>query len=181
MKNILLINGHEYYDNSTGKLNETLYDIIKNTLKVSYNIKETIIKNGYDVKIEQSKFDWADIVIFQTPIFWFNFPALCKKYIDEVYEHGKFYSSSSIYGNGGKMKGKEYMLSVTWAAPQNVFGNTNEPFFEGKGIDEVLIAMHKTQQFVGMRNLPTLSNHSAYQPNLEGIIKNTRDHLEKVF
>ncbi|OEK22080.1 hypothetical protein ASS83_10975 [Staphylococcus saprophyticus] len=162
MKNILLINGHEYHNNSTGKLNETLLELIKNTLKGHYSIRETIIKEGYDVKIEQSKFEWADIVIFQTPIFWFNFPALCKKYIDEVYEHGKFYSSSSVYGDGGKMKGKKYMLSVTWAAPQNVFSNMKEPFLEGKNVDDVLIAMHKTQQFVGLEKLPTLSNHSAY-------------------
>ena len=33
------------------------------------NIKTTNIQNGYKVEEEQQKFLWADIIIYQTPIY----------------------------------------------------------------------------------------------------------------
>ncbi|HFK1529870.1 TPA: NAD(P)H-dependent oxidoreductase [Bacillus cereus] len=181
MKNILIINGHEYYENAKGQLNQTLTNRMVEKLGSIYSIKTTIVEHGYDIKEEQEKFNWADVVIFQTPVYWFNYPGACKTYIDAVYEHGIFYRSSELYGTGGLLEGKQYMLSVTWAAGEDVFSNHNQPFLEEKSVDEVLIAMHKTHQYVGMKPLKTLSNHSAYQPDIEKILSQTDKHLKEVF
>lgn len=73
------------------------------------------------------------------------------------------------------------MLSVTREAGEDVFLNANQPFFEEKSVDEVLIAMHKTHQYMGMKPLKTLPNHSAYQPDIEKVLLNTDKHLKEVF
>ncbi|WP_375347362.1 NAD(P)H-dependent oxidoreductase (plasmid) [Priestia megaterium] len=121
MKNILIINGHEYYENAKGQLNQTLTERIVDKLSPVYNIKTTIVEKGYEIKEEQEKFKWADIITFQSPVYWFNYPGAFKKYIDSVYEHGVFYRSADPYGTGGQLKGRQYMLSVTWAASDDAF------------------------------------------------------------
>ncbi|ARV47250.1 NAD(P)H-dependent oxidoreductase [Bacillus mojavensis] len=182
MKNILVINAHEYHEMAKGQLNQTLTERMVDKLSPFYNVKTTIVEKNYDIKEEQEKFKWADIIIIQTPVYWYNYPAAFKKYIDTVYEHGVFYRGTDTYGAGGLLEGRQYMLSVTWGAGEEVFNNPiDQPFFEGKGVDEVLIAMHKTQQFIGLKPLKTLSNHSALQPDIEKILEYTDKHLEEVF
>ncbi|WP_390904028.1 NAD(P)H-dependent oxidoreductase [Shewanella phaeophyticola] len=58
-------------------------------------------------------------------------PWIVKKYIDEVFTigHGRLYQSDGRsrknadqhYGSGGLIQGKQYMLSVTWNAPEQPF------------------------------------------------------------
>ncbi|WP_061859898.1 NAD(P)H-dependent oxidoreductase [Priestia megaterium] len=182
MKNILIINAHEYHEMAKGHLNQTLTERMIDKLSSSYNVRTTIVENGYDIKEEQEKFKWADTIIFQTPVYWYSYPAAFKKYIDSVYEHGIFYHGTETYGVGGLLKGRQYMLSVTWGAAEKVFNSpVDQPFFDGKGVDEVLIAMHKTQQFIGLKPLKTLSIHSALQPDIEKVLADTDKHLEEVF
>ncbi len=52
----------------------------------NHHVKTTTIQDGYNIKEEQDKFLWADVVIYQTPIYWFSVPGLFKTYMDEVYE-----------------------------------------------------------------------------------------------
>ncbi|MCY7508221.1 MULTISPECIES: NAD(P)H-dependent oxidoreductase [Bacillus] len=182
MKNILIINAHEYHEMAKGQLNQTLVERMVDKLSPLYHVKTTIVANHYDVKEEQEKFKWADFVIIQTPVYWYHYPAAFKKYMDTVYEHGIFYRGTDIYGEGGLLEGRHYMLSVTWGAGEWVFDNPIEqPFFEGKEVDEVLVAMHKAQQFIGMKPLKTLSNHSALKPDMEKVFEKTDQHLEEVF
>lgn len=87
---MLIINGHEYYDHSRGELNHTLFHFLCEYFNRRHNVKKTIIQNGYEKKIEQEKVKWADIVIYQTPIYCYSVPALFKKYFDEVHEYGVY-------------------------------------------------------------------------------------------
>ncbi len=87
-----------------------------------------------------------------------------KKYIDDVFTagHGSLYANdgrtrsdhSQKYGSGGLVHGKQYMLSLTWNAPQQAFDDPSD-FFEGKGVDAVYFPFHKANQFLGMTGLPT--------------------------
>ncbi|MGQ7155828.1 NAD(P)H-dependent oxidoreductase, partial [Escherichia coli] len=58
-------------------------------------------QDGYNIKEEQDTFLWADVVIYQTPIYWFSVPGLFKTYMDEVYEYGLFFKGADEYGTGG--------------------------------------------------------------------------------
>ncbi len=87
MKKVLIINAHQKYDGfAEGKLNQTFIDTAKETFEANgCKVKTTHIENGYDIEEEIVKHEWADLVITQTPVYWFNTPWIHKKYIDEVF------------------------------------------------------------------------------------------------
>src|SRR6478735_12840799 len=81
-----------------------------------FDIKTTVVDKGYEVEEEIEKWLWADVVIMQTPIYWFSIPGKFKQYIDCVYMDNIFFKGSSQYGRGGLLTGKKYMFSLTWNA-----------------------------------------------------------------
>ncbi len=137
------------------------------------------------------KFLWADVVIYQMPGWWMGAPWTVKKYIDEVFTagHGSLYASdgrtrsdhTQKYGSGGLIQGKQYMLSLTWNAPQQAFDEADD-FFEGKGVDAVYFPFHKAQQFLGMSGLPTfLATDVMKRPDVPAALAAYQAHLERVF
>lgn len=55
-----------------------------------------------DVAAEQKLIEQYDKIVFQFPYYWFNAPAMLKKWLDEVLTHGWAYGSKSGYKVGGK-------------------------------------------------------------------------------
>ncbi|MDT8977583.1 NAD(P)H-dependent oxidoreductase [Paenibacillus sp. chi10] len=181
MKNILIINGHQQYRSSEGKLNNTLMENMVRVLRPHHNVNTTVIQNGYNIEEEQKKFYWADVVIYQTPIYWFSVPGLLKTYMDEVYAYGTFFTGSDQYGEGGLLTDKKYMLSTTWNAPSSAF-ESNDQFFEGEGLDNVLSHLHRIHKFLGMKPLTSFSCYDVVKnPNIDHYIANLEQHLMEVF
>ncbi|RYM06650.1 flavodoxin family protein [Sporolactobacillus sp. THM7-7] len=179
MSHIFIINGYQTIGEPKGKLNATLVHEMERVLSEHNEVKVTAIDNGYDIKQEQEKFLWADIIIFQTPVYWFNVPNLLKKYIDEVYEYGIFFGSSEKYGRGGLLTDKKYMLSTTWNGPLEAF-EEDDAFLSGKTVDDVFLGFHKTQEFVGFKPLETFSCHDVvHHPKVDEYIERLRAHLKK--
>lgn len=192
MKNILLLNGGKQFAHSDGRYNATLHDVAAAFLdQAGFDIKTTEIDAGYDVAEEVEKFLWADVVIYQMPGWWMGAPWIVKKYLDEVFTagHGSLYANdgrtrsdaSQKYGSGGLIQGKQYLLSLTWNAPQQAFDDPSD-FFEGKGVDAVYLPFHKANQFLGMQALPTfLCTDVMKQPNIENDATRYQQHLAQVF
>ncbi|MDN3666331.1 NAD(P)H-dependent oxidoreductase [Algibacter miyuki] len=172
MKNIFIINGGHPFAHSGGRFNETLFNTTKSyfdTLK-EFEVKFTQVGDNYDVKEEVEKFKWADVVIYHTPIWWFQIPFGFKKYIDEVFTEGHqngIYASDGRsrknpninYGTGGLMHGKKYILTTSWNAPKTAFTLENE-FFNQKSVDEgVMFGFHRMNAFTGMELLATHHFH----------------------
>ncbi|WP_282031832.1 NAD(P)H-dependent oxidoreductase [Winogradskyella eximia] len=172
MKNIFIINGSHPFAHSGGRFNETLFN---NTIsyfdkREEFEVKSTQVGENYNVKEEVEKFKWADIVIYHTPIWWFQIPFGFKKYIDEVFTEGHqngIYASDGRsrlnpdinYGTGGLMHGKKYILTTSWNAPKTAFTLENE-FFNQKSVDEgAMFGFHKMNAFTGMELLATHHFH----------------------
>ncbi len=62
-----------------------------------------------DVPAEQRLLEQHDKIVFQFPYYWFNSPALLKKWFDEVLTHGWAYGSKS----GFRMQGKKVALAIS--------------------------------------------------------------------
>ena len=172
MKNIFIINGGHPFAHSGGRFNETLF---ANTIShfeslEGFKVKSTQVGENYKVKEEVDKFKWADLVIYHTPIWWFQIPFGFKKYIDEVFTEGHqngIYASDGRsrknpninYGTGGLMHGKKYILTTSWNAPKTAFTLENE-FFNQKSVDEgVMFGFHRMNAFTGMELLATHHFH----------------------
>ncbi|WP_373387785.1 NAD(P)H-dependent oxidoreductase [Pseudomonas alcaligenes] len=192
MKKILLLNGGKQFAHSDGRYNATLHDAAVAYLdRAGCDIKTTFIDGGYDIEEEVQKILWADVVIYQMPGWWMGAPWTVKKYLDEVFTagHGSLYANdgrtradaSQKYGSGGLIQGKQYLLSLTWNAPQQAFDDPSD-FFEAKGVDAVYLPFHKANQFLGMRALPTfLCTDVMKVPDIERDVARYQQHLAEVF
>ena len=195
MKKVLIINAHQKYEGfANGKLNQTFMDAAKETLEAeNCEVKTTYIEKGYNIDEEIAKHEWADLVITQTPVYWFNTPWIHKKYIDEVFttalvqgkivvDDGRTRSDANKqYGTGGLSQGKKYMLSATWNAPVEAFGDKSQTLFEGKSADDALINLSGNYKFCGFEILPGFHSHDVMKdPQVESDIEVLKARLREL-
>lgn len=111
-----------------------------------------------DVKAEQEKLLWADVLILQFPLWWFSMPAILKGWVERVYARGFAYGvgehSERRWGDRygeGMLAGKRAMLIVTaggWAEHYSARG-INGP------IDDLLFPInHGILYYPGYEVLP---------------------------
>lgn len=194
MKHLLLINAHHYYEGiSSGRLNKTMIDVITEEMeKQGYEVRQTDIESGYDVDTEVQMHAWADIIILQSPVYWFGMPWIYKKYIDEVFTagmtQGYFITGdgrtredpNKQYGTGGLLQGKQYMISLTWNAPAEAFGDAHQKLFAGRTVDDVFVTNTANYKFCGAEILPSFSCHDVMKaPSIENDILRLRAHLQR--
>jgi len=195
MKKIFIINGGQKFGHSGGRFNQTIAkataDFFLN--HKDFEVKNTDVNDVYDPAQEVEKFVWADVIIYHTPIWWFQLPHAFKKYIDVVFTEGHnngIYKSdgrSSInpainYGTGGMLHGKKYMVTSSWNAPKEAFTLPGEFFGETSVDDGVLFGFHKMNAFTGMKPLESLHFHDVMKgANVESDIEMYRKHLTQLF
>jgi NADPH dehydrogenase (quinone) len=195
MKKIFIINGGQHFGHSGGRYNNTVAsetNAFFNSLE-GVEVRQTNIADGYDPVAEVEKFVWADVVIYHTPIWWFQLPYGFKKYIDEVFTAGhqkgiyhsdgrKSENPKINYGTGGMMHGRKYMLTTSWNAPETAFTLPGE-FFHEKSVDEgPLFGFHRMNAFTGMKPLTSFHFHDV-EKNAD-VVKDMaryRTHLEELF
>jgi len=191
MKKVLIINGSQNFGHSGGKYNQT---IAENTLKAleqfeNIEVKISNINDGYDKKEEVEKFVWADLIIYHTPIWWFQLPNGFKKYIDEVFTAGHatgIYLSDGRssdnphinYGTGGMLGGRKYLVTTSWNAPETAFTLPGEFFGETSVDNGVLFGFHKMNAFVSLEKLESFHFHDVEKnANIERDMTLYREHL----
>jgi len=75
-----------------------------------------------DVLAEQRLIEQHDKIVFQFPYYWFNSPALLKKWLDEVMTHGWAYGSKSGY----RMEGKKIALAISLGIDEDELGTSGK-------------------------------------------------------
>ncbi len=195
MKKVLVINAHQFYEGfAEGDLNKTMTDVIMEVMEANgYEVKHTYIEKGYDINEEVEKHLWADIIISQSPVYWFATPWIYKKYIDEVFTKGLIDQSLIVddgrtrkdpgkqYGTGGKMQGKKYMLSLTWNAPRQAFDDKNQNLFNGKTVDDVFVSNTAVYKFCGAEVLPSFSCYDVMKaPDVKGDTERLKQHISSI-
>ena len=187
MRKILIINGHEFWPHSEGRLNKFITEETKSFFEALGDaVKTTNIDDDWDVKEEVEKYLWANVIIYVTPVYWFDIPARFKMYIEKVFSGGKPLlfkddgrSDGGKYGSGGLMHTTRYMLMTTWNAPEEAFNNPiSSPLFENKSVDDVFLHFHSAQKFIGMKKIPGLHFFDVKKnPDIEKFKKNLYQHL----
>jgi modulator of drug activity B len=162
MASVLLILGTESQA-GRGQLNSLLFDSGCDALEAAgHKVVPSLLGDGYDKALELERFQRADVVIYQFPVYWFSCPAVMKEYIDDLYVQDVFFSTKSKgrdYGEDGMMRGKYYMLSCTWYVEEAEFAES-ERFFGGVSPDNTLMPLHLTHRFCGFSPLASFHVHS---------------------
>jgi modulator of drug activity B len=189
---ILIINTHLTYAGwSEGKLNLTFMELAKNFFRErGHEVIETFVERGYNAQEEVKKHEAADIVIVQTPVNWFGAPWIYKKYVDEVFNAGLATKTlldgdgrsrsdpTRQYGTGGKMQGRKFMISATWNAPSEAFGNPDGGLMNGKETDDLFLPLTSNYKFCGYDILPAFGVFDIFKnPDIPGGLEDFKRHL----
>lgn len=175
-------------------MNQALVDFALEILKdAKHSVLHTNIDDGYDILEECEKHEWADLVITQMPVYWFGGPWTYKKYVDEVFNslirrqklaisdgRSRFYDKQ--YGTGGIDHGKKFLLSTTWNAPRKAFGDSKQYLFEGKTLDDAMIAITSVYKFMGFEILPVFACYDVKKaPQINEDFERFKDRLTDIF
>jgi NAD(P)H dehydrogenase (quinone) len=103
-----------------------------------------------DVLAEMKKFEAADLVIFNFPLWWYSVPAILKGWVDRVFASGFAYGGGKGVFENGAFKGKKAMLTFTTGSPKDAYGE-GKP--NGKLEDMLFHIHHGILRYVGMEVL----------------------------
>lgn len=195
MTKIFIINGGQNFGHSGGKFNDTVAAETFNFFNENegFEVKLTNVSDDYNPAEEVAKYVWADVVIYHTPIWWFQLPHNFKKYIDVVFTEGHakgIYNSDGRssanpainYGTGGTMHGRKYMVTTSWNAPKEAFTLPGEFFNETTVDDGILFGFHRMNAFVGMQPMQSLHFHDVMKnPDISGLMQTYKQHLSNNF
>lgn len=106
-RQVLFVVAHPYLQRS--KANRAVVDAVSSLEGVKvHRLYDLYPYFQVDVDQEKQLLTTSDAIIIQHPLYWYSMPALLKLWLDEVFESGW------AYGPGGeKLKGKDFMLSLT--------------------------------------------------------------------
>ena len=177
MAHILCIAGHPHPEQSLANA-AILAEVEKAGLDLTVeNLAETC--GQWDIAAEQEKVKAADVLVFQFPFYWYSYPALLKKWVEEVLAHGFAYGST-----GTALKGKDFFLSFTTGGAKDTYrpgGVQNRP------VEEYLYNFDQLALFTGMKaHAPFVTYGCMYVPGVsaeadkERILKDCQASAQKL-
>lgn len=78
-------------------------NFFKYPIEQEHSYKNNILSK--EIKSELSKLLWADIIIFQFPLWWSSVPAILKGWFDKVLIYGGIYG-----GHMGSLRTPDYLI-----------------------------------------------------------------------
>lgn len=169
MTKVLIINGHQPFPASPGRLNAALCSKARSFLEEKgCVVRSSNTSEPWDTDAQIEHQIWADLILLQFPLNSMGLPWSLKKYLDEVYTAGMDGRLAKgdgrtrsdprrQYGSGGCMRGRFYMLSVTCNAPENAFSDPSQTLFAGRSLDDLLSPVHINFAFFALSKLPTFA------------------------
>jgi NAD(P)H dehydrogenase (quinone) len=112
-----------------------------------------------DIKEEMEKVKWADIIVFQFPIYFTSMPAIMKGWIDRVLAPGFGFNpiTNSAYDTG-LFKGKSALLVTTAGSPKEAYSEGGAHGDLNKHLESIT---HCVFEFMGMKVLPSVIIYEA--------------------
>ena len=143
------------------------FKYLKNNNFFKYPIEqEHAYKNNIlskEIKSELSKLLWADIIIFQFPLWWSSVPAILKGWFDKVLIYGGIYGGAYGKFKNARLSNKKAIISTTTGSSGDIH-------------KQVLFHIsHGIVEYTGMQCLDTLI---AYEIDKD---QNSRDQYIEFF
>lgn len=191
--NVYIINGIDTrWSENPGSLNSSLVETAEKTLKaLGHSVTSTEIQKGFDPEEEAKRINAADLIIFQTPLYWFGVTTIMKEYLDRVLnvKGAGFYDGDGRhrdrpelkYGTGGMLEDKKYMCVTTCNAPKEAFSDPSQ-FSGGLPLDDTgMASIHYSAKFLAMQKLPSFVCYDVYKGSGEpgDYLALYKEHLQK--
>jgi putative NADPH-quinone reductase len=153
LRPIALIYAHPYPDRSrAGRiLLDGVRDLPNVELRSLYDLYPDF---AIDVEAEQEALARADIVVWQSPFYWYGMPALLHLWIEKVLADGW------AYGEGGTaLRGKTALWVTTTGASQTAYAPGH---MHGHRFEAFVPSVSQTARFCGMEWVEPLVVHGAH-------------------
>ena len=171
--NVLIVNaGVRRTTGEGGALNAEMVRIAREAFtKAGLSVVETNLNEPWTLDAEVEKVANARLILVQTPVWAMSAPWQYIKWQDEVLTDPRVCGTdgrtrtdpSSRYGSGGFLTDRFYWLSTTWNAPIEAISAPGQ-FFDGRGLEGVLMHLHKQFAYMGMRPfMPTFAVNDVYK------------------
>ncbi|MEM9838175.1 MAG: NAD(P)H-dependent oxidoreductase [Pseudomonadota bacterium] len=95
-----------------------------------------------DIEREQQRLLDHDLIVLQSPLFWYSTPSLVKEWIDLTLEHGFAYGHE-----GTQLKGKTLLMALTAAGPHDAY---SEEGYQRYPLRTFLTPFEQTARLCGM-------------------------------
>ncbi|MUK44931.1 flavodoxin family protein [Aliivibrio fischeri] len=167
MKKITIISGHPNHESSIS--NKAILEYLEsNIMESQLNIRKLEDLNThfeFNVIEEQEALLQADTIIFQFPLFWYSFPALMKKWIDDVICYGFAFGGEK----GAQLKDKQFIFSFTIGGQESAYGNEKEIALT---IDELLKPLKQMLRYCQVKDINYVYSHNMlYIPDMYGSVE----------
>lgn len=189
-EHILIVNAGVLRPNGDGgRLNETMAALAREAFEEADLVVETTdLRGEWTLDDEVEKIARARLLLVQTPIWAMSTPWQFTRWQDEVLTHPKVCGTdgrtrndpSKKYGTGGFLTDRLYWLSTTWNAPLEAIEEPGQ-FFDGRGLEGVLMPLHKQFAYMGTRPfLPTFAVTDVYKnPTVDEDLERWRETLKR--
>jgi len=118
MSKVVIISGHPNLNESMA--NSKIINILDALNETHVRCLDDLYPDyKIDIAAEQAALIDADLIIFQFPLYWSTYPAIMKKWFDDVFTYNFAFGPE-----GDKLKNKKVILSIT-------AGATAESYSEG--------------------------------------------------
>ena len=127
-----------------------------------------------DVEREQQLLETHNHIILQFPLYWYSYPPLLKKWLDDVFTHGWAYGSM-----GTKLKDKKFGIALSIGDKKDNYLPTGSVSFT---VDEVITPFKASLKHVGAIAIPYFSVFGAsFQASDEEINQSAKEYIHYIF
>ncbi len=127
-----------------------------------------------DVPKEQALLESYEHIILQFPLYWYSYPPLLKKWLDDVLTHGWAYGSQ-----GHKLKNKKFSLALSIGDKKENYQSSGPISFT---VDELIAPFKASLTHVGAQYLPYFAIFGiSYQATEFDIQQSAKDYIDYIF
>ncbi|RSX55935.1 NAD(P)H dehydrogenase [Bifidobacterium dolichotidis] len=173
MTNILVVVGHTYPQQSIAN-RMIVKELVRQYPDAQVDDLYTLYPDfSIDVAAEQSKIEWADLIILQSPMFWYSVPSIVNRWFEEVFSAGWAYETT-----GHVLDGKKVIFSMTVGGPVEAY--TDETTV-GITEDQVIAPMRSSFTYCNMDWLGSVVTYDMPQPaDSEAMKEAIHAHVESI-
>ena len=176
MANILIVSAHPRLEEDS-VANKTIVEELSKLLPSAEvdRLDELYPDYVIDVSAEQAKLRNADVIVLQYPLWWYGWPALAQKWVEDVFVRGFSHGST-----GNALRGKKLVVSLTTGAPEAYYGA------DSVDINALLTPVTATCSLTGMEYVGALCLYGVSYANrsdealLADMVSRSREHAARV-
>ena len=169
MANILIVSAHPRLEVDS-VANKTIVEELSKLLPNAEidRLDELYPDYVIDVSGEQAKLRNADVIVLQYPLWWYGWPALLQKWVEDVFVRGFSHGST-----GNALRGKKLVVSLTTGAPEAYYGA------DSVDINALLTPVTATCSLTGMEYVGALCLYGVSYANRSDEASRSWSHISK--